>query len=105
LKLPAKVNAVTDMSNMFYQCRALTELDLSAWNTNLVTKMDGMFNMGYYAGALAKIYVGDGWTVAKVTSSADMFKNCTSLPGCNGVDNIDASYAKSTAEGGYLTKK
>ncbi len=104
LKLPENVSKVTTMESMFYQCRALTELDLSAWNTNLVTKMGGMFNMGEEKGALAKIYVGDGWTVANVASSADMFKNCTALEGAIPYNpaKIDKTHANTD---GYLTYK
>ena len=37
-------SAVTDMSYMFYECSALTSLDLSGINTSAVTNMDSMFN-------------------------------------------------------------
>ena len=31
------------MSRMFYNCSALTSLDLSGWDTSKVTDMNGMF--------------------------------------------------------------
>jgi surface protein len=109
LKLPENVSKVTTMELMFYQCRALTELDLSAWNTASVENMSGMFNMGEVKGALAKIYVGDGWNVEKVTSSGDMFKNCKNLEGGNGTKFSESNPTDNTnahaGEGGYLTKK
>ena len=38
-------SAVTDMESMFFECYALTQLDLSSFNTSAVTNMNGMFSM------------------------------------------------------------
>ena len=38
------VSNVTDMSNMFNDCRRLTSLDLSNWKVSNVTNMSNMFN-------------------------------------------------------------
>jgi surface protein len=109
LKLPANVNAVTDMSKMFYQCRELTVLDLSAWD---ITKTDGtkinmnqMFYMGdkNNVGKLKTIYVGEKWDQTYIGSSSNMFFNADKLPNYNAsvVDKTNAH----AGEGGYLTKK
>ena len=71
---------VTDMSEMF-EYTALTSLDLSSFNTSNVTDMRLMFSE---SPSLQTIYVGPGWTTAAVTSSAEMFSNCTSLVGGHG---------------------
>ena len=71
---------VTDMSEMF-EYTALTSLDLSSFNTSNVTDMRLMF---CESPSLQTIYVGPGWTTAAVTSSAEMFSNCTSLVGGHG---------------------
>lgn len=109
LKLPANVSAVTDMSKMFYQCRELTELDLSAWD---ITKEDGtkinmeqMFYMGTNSnvGKLKTIYVGEGWDPTYIGSSSEMFFNSVELPGYS-ASAVDASKAH-TGSDGYLTYK
>jgi len=64
--------------------------------------MSGMFNG---CKKLEKIYVGDGWTTARVTDNGnDMFSGCESLPGWNRADPVtDVSMATTTDQGGYLT--
>ena len=91
---------VTDMKNMFQDCSSLTSLDLSSFNTSNVTSMFCMFD---HCSSLTKIYVGNSWSTAKVTSSSNMFYNCTKLPNFTSsvVDKTNAH----TNSGGYLTKK
>ena len=36
-------NLLTNMSDMFYECSSLKELNLSSFNTNKVTNMSYMF--------------------------------------------------------------
>ena len=69
---------VTNMSFMFYYCSGLTSFDLSNFNTPKVAQMDNMFGE---CSDLQTIYVGDGWNTEAVTSSSNMFYNCTSLVG------------------------
>ena len=100
---------VTDMLGMFDGCIALKSLDLSTFNTANVTNMSNMFN---YCNLLETIYVGNGWSTAKVTSSLRMFYNCAFLVGGAGTtyssNHTDASYAHidgGTSNPGYLTAK
>ena len=72
---------VTDMYGMFYDCSGLTSLDLSSFNTSKVTYMDYMFAD---CSDLRTIYVGSNWSTAAVTSSTNMFENCSSLVGGQG---------------------
>ena len=62
---------------------------------------------------LRTIYVGSGWSTAAVTSSSDMFFNCTSLVGGQGTtysssNPTDKTYAHidgGTSNPGYFTDK
>ncbi len=99
---------VTDMSYMFYQCFALTSLDLSYFNTAKVTDMSYMFSQ---CSNLSTIYVGSGWSTAAVTASSNMFFDCESLVGGQGTTydgtHNDATYAHidgGTANPGYFTE-
>ena len=109
LKLPANVSKVTTMESMFCQCRARTELDLSAWDitreAGTTINMKRMFYMGdnQNFGKLQTIYVGENWDPAVIGSSSNMFFNAVDLP------NYDATVVDKTnahaGAGGYLTKK
>ncbi len=99
---------VTTMTGMFDGCRRLTSLDLSSFNTSKVTDMSRMF---WDNRNLRTIYVGDGWSTATVTSSNDMFNECTSLVGGQGTaynssNPMDKTYAHidgGTSNPGYFT--
>ena len=128
-------NMVTDMSNMFYDCNALTSLDLSGFLTSRVTDMSFMFsgctnlksldltsfntakvtnmqNMFFYCNHLETIIVGDNWSTAAVTLSDYMFYNCTNLVGGQGTtydaSHTDKTYAHldyGTSNPGYFTAR
>ena len=95
-------NAV-DMSEMFNNCSGLTSLDLSSFNTSNV-KYDannyiyGIQSMFYGCSALTTIWVGDNWTTANLTESADVFTDCAALVGGAGThfnpDHVDYTYAR-----------
>ena len=91
---------VTEMDYMFNYCSKLTSLDLSSFNTANVTDMYSMFNG---CSGLTTIYVSDDFTTDKVSSSNNMFKDCTSLNGKvpYNSDEIDKKMANYT---GYFTK-
>ena len=91
---------VTNMNNMFSSCQALTSLDLYSFNTANVTDMKYMFNDCL---ALSSIYVSNKWNTNSVTSSNNMFYNCSQLPNFSSsvVDKTNAHYNL----GGYLTYK
>ena len=89
------------MGSMFYSCSSLTTLDLSSFNTSKVYAMPSMFNG---CTNLATIYVGNDWSTAAVTSSANMFAFCTKLLNLNSNHATDKTNAH-TGEGGYLKVK
>ena len=99
---------VTNMFFMFYNCSSLTSLDLSSFNTSQVIEMSCMFNN---CSNLRTIYVGNGWSTAVVTSSGDMFYNCTRLVGSRGTtynasNPMNKTYAHidgGTSNPGYFT--
>ena len=101
---------VTDMSYMFYLCRALTSLDLRSFNTANVKDMSHTF-----AGctSLTTIYCNDDWSQSASNIDSDrMFYNCSSLKGGNrtGYDanHGDISYAHPDGgknNPGYFTLK
>ncbi len=120
-----KTDYVTSMSSMFYGCSGLTSLDLSGFKTDNVMNMNGMFyscsnltsldlssiktdnvtNMGEMFSGCSKletIYVGDGWTTAKVTEGSEMFSNCTQLVGCQetAYNNSHTDYTYAHIDGG-----
>ena len=66
---------VTDMHDMFYNCSALTSLDVSSFNTANVTVMWGMFSN---CSKLTSLNLSN-FNTAKVTDMDAMFSNCTSL--------------------------
>ena len=66
---------VTDMSNMFYGCSALTSLDLSNFNTAKVRDMSYMF---YSCSALTSLDLSK-FNTAIVTNMSYMFYDCSTL--------------------------
>ena len=102
---------VTDMSSMFNNCGGqyfyMQTLDLSHFNTAKVTNMQAMFANNSH---LTTILVGDGWTTAAVTNSANMFYGCTQLVGDQGTaynaNYLDKTYARldgGTGSPGYFS--
>ena len=96
---------VTNMSEMFYDCQALTTIDLSSFNTSKVTEMIGMFcgcssltsldlsffntsnvttmNSMFASSGLQSITFGESFNTSKVTSMLRMFENCSALTTIN----------------------
>lgn len=70
---------VTDMSYMFYGCKALKRLDLSSFNTSNVTDMTSMF---YGCEALTSLNVNN-FNTSNVTDMTSMFDDCRSLSKLN----------------------
>ena len=102
-----KTDNVIGLTEMFRGCSGLTSLDLTGFKTDNVINMDEMF---YSCTGLKTIYVGDGWSTAKVQNSPYMFWGCTSLVGESGTtydsSHTDASYAhvdEGSSNPGYLT--
>ena len=100
---------VKNMQSMFWCCYGASVLDLSNFKTSSVTNMKTMF---YGCKNLQKIIVGDDWTTDAVTTSENMFQNCTVLVGGAGTavkeDVLDKTFAildGGAAAPGYLTYK
>ena len=92
---------------MFSCCYKLEELDLSSFVTTSLTDTYRNFNA---CSSLKTIYVGDGWDMSKVTSSAAMFSGCNNLVGGAGTafQGSDLKYAHvdgGAENPGYLTYK
>ncbi|MBR5053655.1 MAG: BspA family leucine-rich repeat surface protein [Bacteroidaceae bacterium] len=66
---------VTDMFETFYNCQALTSLDLSTWDTSSATSMQEMF-----CGCknLTSLNL-KGWNTSNVTTMYSMFRSCPAL--------------------------
>ena len=77
---------VTDMSYMFYSCRALTSLDVSGFDTSRVTDMSDMFGN---CEKLASLDLS-GFDTSRVTDMGCMFYNCTQLKSLD-VSGFDTS--------------
>ena len=85
---------VTNMTNMFSTCTALTSLDLSNFNTSNVTTMVHMFDD---CTALTSIDLSS-FNTSRVTNMADMFSTCTALTSLD-LSNFDTS---SVTDMGYM---
>ncbi len=73
---------VVSMSQMFYYCNSLANIDLSTFNTSNVTNMYELFE---YCNSLTNINFGENFTTRNVLTMHAMFRGCTSLT------NIDLS--------------
>ncbi len=71
---------VTDMSNMFSECKYLTSLDLSSFNTSKVKYMGGGNTSGMFRGcsSLTNLYISN-FDTSKVIDMGGMFNSCSSL--------------------------
>ncbi len=99
---------VTNMHGMFYNSK-VTTLDVSNFDTSKVTEMSGMFQ---HSSNLKTIYVSSKFVTTAVTSSTNMFYNCTKLIGGAGTkynsSYDDKTYARidgGTSNPGYFTLK
>ena len=72
------VSAVKGMSFAFGDCKRLTELDLSSWNTSSVEKMTGMFAQCNKLETIKGLSDGS-WKTNSVTDMSYMFENCRDL--------------------------
>ncbi len=66
---------VTNMKTMFMGCSSLTKLDLSSWNTNNVTEMSAMFNR---TSSLEHITFGLNFVHKSGAYTSNMFSECLS---------------------------
>ena len=104
--------SATRFIKMFYNCSALTEIDISSFDASKVVYAGNMFGL---CKNLTTIYAkaGTDWSsIATLTSSTDMFADCANLKGgANTVydsSKTDKSYAHidgGTEAPGYFTEK
>ena len=91
----------TDMEST----KSITWLDLSTWDTSSATSMNFMFNG---SSDIKRIYVGDKWSVANITSasSSSMFTGCINLVGGSGIvyDETKVDMTMANWDTGYLSK-
>lgn len=64
--------SATNMMFMFYECYNLKSLNLCSFNTSNVTNMNFMFQS---ASSLENIYVGPSWVTSQA-STTDMYTSC-----------------------------
>ena len=98
---------VTNMNYMFNGVSLAETLDLSTFNTGNVNAMSEMFRN---CSELRTIYIGSGWSTAKVTMHSNMFLGCTKIRGMQGTtynsSYVDKTYARldeGTSKPGYLS--
>lgn len=73
---------VTIIANMFYNCRALTNIDTTGFNTTNTTNISDLF---YGCSGLLKIdtSTSNNFVTEKVTTMAEMFGSCTKITEIN----------------------
>ena len=75
---------------MFYNCKSLTNLDLSNFNTQNVTDMSGMF---YYCESLKNLNLSN-FNTQNAAYMNDIFDNCESLTKENIISKDDNIFKK-----------
>ena len=97
------------MQNMFQYCHAITELDLSTFDTRSVSPNNMSFLFSQCE-SLEKIYVSSTWDASNQPNFMPIFGNNTSLVGGNGTvyDNTQNDKNMAIIDGtnnqlGYLT--
>ena len=83
---------VTNMGQMFYICKSLTSLDVSNFDTSNVTNMGEMFRD---CKSLTTVGNLSDWNTSKVTNMGHMFYYCTSLTSLD-LSNWDTSKVEMT---------
>ena len=89
---------VTNMTDMFLGCSALTSLDLSNFNTANVMGMSSMFSG---CSTLQTIFASDKFVTDQVSGGDDMFLDCTNLKGF--IDYISDSDKNGNEYANYKT--
>ena len=89
---------VTNMTDMFLGCSALTSLDLSNFNTERVENMSSMFSG---CSTLQTIFASDKFVTDQVSGGYDMFLDCTNLKGF--IDYISDSDKNGNEYANYKT--
>lgn len=90
--------SVTDMSNMFYSCSELINLDINNFNTSNVTSMSSMFR---YCRKLKTIPELNCSNIGNINS---MCEQCLELTNFGGLENLGMAYL-TTMPANYLNYK
>lgn len=88
----SKVNL---MDGVFYQCAALTSLDLRGWDVSNVTSFSSFLNMNSLVDVIESVDIR-GWNTSNATNFYSMFR------GCSGVS--ETGYVKLYASTGFTTE-
>ena len=91
-----KTYSVTNMEQMFANCSAITELDLSSWN---IRNLSSYGVRGMFSGCTSLQTLNiSGWDISNATDRWDMFSGCENLTtiycyGCNSstISKLDSS--------------
>ena len=78
---PEKIDtsSVTTMYCTFYECKALTHLDINMWDTSNVTNMSHLFYRCYKLGEDEGTIDLQGWDTSQVKDTSCMFCDCDAL--------------------------
>ena len=93
-------SSVTDMGSMFEKCTVLTSLNIGSFDTSCVTNMNGMFRD---CNALTSLDIS-GFDTSSVTNMNSMFKNCTVLASLN-LSGFDTSSVTTMQQMFYCCEK
>jgi surface protein len=77
---------VTNMYYMFYSNYYVEEIDLSSFN---MSNVEDAYNMFSYDNELKTVYVSDGWSLPADADNWTMFSECYSLVGGAGTEYVD----------------
>ena len=71
---------MTNCSYLFYKCLNIKQIIFTNFNTNKVTNMSHMFDMGIFTSPnLSTLSVISKWNTINVTNMSNMFRGCSSL--------------------------
>jgi len=93
---------VTDMWGMFWQCYALTTLDVSNFDTKNVTNMSEIFSGCF---GLTTIYASEKFVTTTCMDDHDMFLGCANLVGAVPYDENKVGKEMANYTTGYFTYK
>ena len=89
-----------DSSYLFNNCRKLTTLDLSSFDTSNVTNMEAMFKQCY---GFIRLDLGDNFNTANVTNMSSMFYYCSGLIELD-LSNFDTSNVRNMSSMFYYCR-
>lgn len=87
---------LANTSYMFNGCALLESVDLGGWDASNITNSTSMFD-GCSKLETVAVKIGSDWTGAKLASSGNMFRGCTSIVGENGTRYSSSAVNKTRA--------